>query len=74
MSFQFFRSSKGSSPSLHIPKLGLELQTRLASEISGKALAVIETLNAPGFGPPLQPRRSSVSVVRSSLVKFRRNT
>jgi quercetin dioxygenase-like cupin family protein len=36
-----------------IPALGLELIVTLSPEISGGALSVIETVNAPGFGPPM---------------------
>jgi quercetin dioxygenase-like cupin family protein len=53
VSFQFAQSVSGTQPVLKIPALGLELIVTLSSETSGNALTVIETVNAPGFGPPL---------------------
>ena len=53
MPFQFFNSAADGSPTLKIPALGLELAVRLPPEVSGEALTVLETSNAPGFGPPL---------------------
>jgi quercetin dioxygenase-like cupin family protein len=53
MPFEFFQSVAGSGSKLNIPNLGLELTVRLPQEASGGALTVIETVNAPGFGPPL---------------------
>jgi quercetin dioxygenase-like cupin family protein len=53
MAFDFFQSSAGSESALDIPNLGLELMVRLPHSASGGALTVMETVNAPGFGPPL---------------------
>jgi quercetin dioxygenase-like cupin family protein len=53
MSFQFFRSTTEAVAELIIPGLGLELVVQLPAAASGGALTVIETSNAPGFGPPL---------------------
>ncbi len=53
MPFQFFQSSNDSSHNIKIPALGLELAVKLPSEASGKELTILETVNAPGFGPPL---------------------
>jgi quercetin dioxygenase-like cupin family protein len=46
-----------------IPALGLELTVRLPPEASGQTLTVIETTNAPGFGPPLH-RHGETEVFR----------
>jgi quercetin dioxygenase-like cupin family protein len=51
--FQFFHSATEGVAIVKIPALGLELAVRLPSEASEKALTIIETSNAPGFGPPL---------------------
>jgi quercetin dioxygenase-like cupin family protein len=53
MPFQFFHSTNDGLPVVKIPAIGLELAVRLPPEASGDALTVIETTNAPGFGPPL---------------------
>jgi quercetin dioxygenase-like cupin family protein len=52
MNFDFFRSH-ADSPAIHIPAIGLELKVRLPLDASGGGMAIIETVNAPGFGPPL---------------------
>jgi mannose-6-phosphate isomerase-like protein (cupin superfamily) len=46
-----------------IPALGLELAVRLPPDASGGALTIIETVNAPGFGPPLH-RHGETEVFR----------
>ncbi len=51
--FQFFQSPKPTEPPLQIPGMGLELTVRLPGSATGGALEIIETTNAPGFGPPL---------------------
>jgi quercetin dioxygenase-like cupin family protein len=53
MAFEFFQSLAGSDSTLNIPKLGLDLTVRLPQSASGGELTVMETVNAPGFGPPL---------------------
>lgn len=53
MSFHFFYSSQPEVSPLHIPELGLDLTVRLPPEASGQELTILETINAPGFGPPL---------------------
>jgi quercetin dioxygenase-like cupin family protein len=58
MSFQFFIQRAGSGP-LRIPEIGLELRVTLPFSTSGGAIAVIETANAPGFGPPLHRHRET---------------
>jgi quercetin dioxygenase-like cupin family protein len=61
--FQFFHSTTDGFRILKIPALGLELAVRLPPEASGEALTIIETSNAPGFGPPLH-RHSETEVFR----------
>jgi quercetin dioxygenase-like cupin family protein len=57
--FDFFQSVAGSESKLDIPNLGVELTVRLPQEASGGALTVMETVNAPGFGPPLHRHRET---------------
>jgi quercetin dioxygenase-like cupin family protein len=52
MSFIFHRSVKSNSPIL-VPEIGLSLQIRVPGEATGGVLTAIETINAPGKGPPL---------------------
>jgi quercetin dioxygenase-like cupin family protein len=59
MPFDFFQSLDGSGSKLEIPNLGLELTVRLPQDASGGALTVLETVNAPGFGPPLHRHRET---------------
>jgi quercetin dioxygenase-like cupin family protein len=59
VSFEFFQSLAGSGSRLDISKLGLGLTVRLPPEASGGALTVMETVNAPGFGPPLHRHRET---------------
>jgi quercetin dioxygenase-like cupin family protein len=58
MNFDFFRSH-ADSPAIHIPAIGLELKVRLPLEASGGGMTIIETVNAPGFGPPLHRHRET---------------
>lgn len=53
MAFQPYRSFPDDPSVLQIPSLGLELTVRLPPEASDGAISIIETTNAPGFGPPL---------------------
>jgi len=59
MPFQFFHSTAHDLSLVKIPAIGLELAVRLPPEASGDALTVIETMNAPGFGPPLHRHRET---------------
>lgn len=52
MTFQFHHSNHG-EPTIDVPAIGLKLQVRLRGADSGNLMEVIETENAPGFGPPL---------------------
>jgi quercetin dioxygenase-like cupin family protein len=51
------------SSAITVPAIGLELRVRLSREASGGQLTVIETSNAPGFGPPLH-RHAETEVFR----------
>lgn len=52
MTFQFIHSTQQETPIL-IPQIGLTLRVRVPPESTGGVLTSIETVNAPGFGPPL---------------------
>ncbi len=52
MTFSFWHSREDEEP-LRVPAIGLEVRVRLPVSATGDALAIIETQNAPGFGPPL---------------------
>jgi quercetin dioxygenase-like cupin family protein len=36
-----------------VPEIGLELRVRTPQDFAGSSIELIETTNAPGFGPPL---------------------
>jgi quercetin dioxygenase-like cupin family protein len=59
VAFEFFQSNSGNESKLTIPNLGLELAVRLAPAVSGGVMTVMETVNAPGFGPPLHRHRET---------------
>jgi quercetin dioxygenase-like cupin family protein len=52
MTFSLWQSRRDEE-TIQIPAIGLELRVRLPNRISGGNLEIIETINAPGFGPPL---------------------
>jgi len=52
------RSAENTKP-LMIPELGLELTVRLGPEALSGAMALLETVNAAGFGPPLHRHREA---------------
>ncbi|NOG74122.1 cupin domain-containing protein [Roseicella sp. DB1501] len=62
MAFSFWHS-RGADAPISIPAIGLELFVRLPPSASDGALTVIETVNAPGFGPP-RHRHREVEVFR----------
>ncbi|MDI7865139.1 cupin domain-containing protein [Rhizobiaceae bacterium n13] len=62
MAFSFLRS-RGEEPPVSVPAIGLELFVRLPPAASGTAMTVIETINAPGFGPP-RHRHNETEVFR----------
>jgi quercetin dioxygenase-like cupin family protein len=47
-----FVHSKGADAPITIPAIGLDLYVRMAPAASGGAFSIIETINAPGKGPP----------------------
>jgi hypothetical protein len=51
MAFEFWQSRRDETP-ISIPAIGLNLFVRMPAGMSGGAMTVIETVNAPGFGPP----------------------
>ncbi|WP_158944908.1 cupin domain-containing protein [Granulicella sp. S190] len=53
MAFEIFHSKSGEGQVVKIPAIGLELTVRLSQDASGGLLNVMDTVNAPGFGPPL---------------------
>lgn len=58
MDFSFSRSL-GREPPILIPAIGLELSVRLPPANGHGAMTVIETVNAPGFGPPRHRHRET---------------
>ena len=52
MSFSFLHSTRQERPLL-IPQIGLSLRVRIPPNMTAGALTSIETINAPGLGPPL---------------------
>ncbi|HEX3982702.1 MAG TPA: cupin domain-containing protein [Acidisoma sp.] len=54
-----FAYSSGTEPPIRIPAIGLELFVRLPPAISDGAFCFIETINAPGKGPPLHRHREA---------------
>jgi quercetin dioxygenase-like cupin family protein len=55
--------SRGDEAPIHVPAIGLELTVRLPPQEAGQALTIIDTINAPGFGPPLH-RHPEVEIFR----------
>ncbi len=47
-----FVHSKAADTQISIPAIGLDLFVRIAPAASGAAFSIIETINAPGKGPP----------------------
>jgi quercetin dioxygenase-like cupin family protein len=58
MAFGFLHSTHQEKPIL-IPQIGLELRVRVPTQTTGGVLTSIETVNAPGFGPPLHRHRET---------------
>jgi quercetin dioxygenase-like cupin family protein len=48
---------------VRIPAIGLDLRVRLPPAASDEAMTIIETTNAPGFGPPLH-RHAETEIFR----------
>jgi quercetin dioxygenase-like cupin family protein len=55
---RFYRSARDEEQ-IAVPALGLSLVVKLPTTVSGGMLTVIETTNAPGFGPPLHRHREA---------------
>jgi quercetin dioxygenase-like cupin family protein len=47
-----FTHSKGANAPIAIPAIGLDLIVHMSPAASGGAFSIIETINAPGKGPP----------------------
>ncbi len=62
MPFRFHRSSGDEAPIL-IPAIGLTLRVALPPSLSGGEMTAVETVNMPGFGPPLH-RHAETEVFR----------
>ncbi|SCW37517.1 cupin domain-containing protein [Ancylobacter rudongensis] len=54
-----FLLSRGDEPPIKIPAIGLDLFVRLPPAISGGEFCFIETINAPGAGPPRHRHREA---------------
>lgn len=54
-----FTHSHGTEPPIKIPAIGLDLFVRLPPAMSGGEFCFIETINAPGKGPPLHSHREA---------------
>lgn len=54
-----FLHSHGTQPPIEIPAIGLDLFVRLPPTASDGAFCFIETINAPGAGPPLHRHREA---------------
>jgi quercetin dioxygenase-like cupin family protein len=63
MALEIFHSKSGEDETVKIPAIGLELTVRLSQDALGGLLNVMDTVNAPGFGPPLH-RHSEAEVFR----------
>jgi quercetin dioxygenase-like cupin family protein len=58
MTFNFLHSTHQETPIL-IPHIGLTLKVRVPPDTTGGVLTSIETINEPGFGPPLHRHRET---------------
>jgi len=62
MSFTF-QHSRADEPSIEIPAIGLTLRVPLPPQSNDGAVTAIETINLPGFGPPLH-RHNETEIFR----------
>jgi quercetin dioxygenase-like cupin family protein len=53
MSFELYHFRAEQSRTIDVPAIGLQLVVSMPPKVSEGAVTVIETTNAPGFGPPL---------------------
>jgi quercetin dioxygenase-like cupin family protein len=58
MTFRFVLSTHDETP-IRIPQIGLVLHVRVPPDATGGTLTSIDTMNAPGFGPPLHRHRET---------------
>jgi quercetin dioxygenase-like cupin family protein len=58
VTFSFVHSTRQETP-IVIPQIGLTLRVRVPPDTTGGVLTAIETINAPGFGPPLHRHRET---------------
>jgi len=58
MAYSFLHST-AADPELTIPEIGLGLKVRMDPSMSNGAMTIIETENAPGFGPPLHRHKET---------------
>jgi quercetin dioxygenase-like cupin family protein len=58
MSFTFLHSTR-QEETIPIPQIGLTLRVSVPPHTTGGTLTSIETVNAPGFGPPLHRHRET---------------
>src|SRR5690349_16442630 len=54
-----FAHDRGDGPAIAVPAIGLELRVPVPGDTTGGALTAIETVNAPGHGPPLHRHREA---------------
>ena len=62
MSFTF-QHSRADEPSIEIPAIGVTLRVPLPPQASDGAVTAIETVNLPGYGPPLH-RHAETEIFR----------
>lgn len=62
--------SRRDEDTIQIPAIGLDLRVRLPNRASGGELEMIETVNAPGFGPPLH-RHPETEIFRVLRGRYR---
>ncbi|MTI42048.1 quercetin dioxygenase-like cupin family protein [Roseibium hamelinense] len=54
-----FSHTHADEPAVKIPEIGLEMRVRLDPAWNDGQMTIIETNNAPGFGPPLHRHRET---------------
>jgi quercetin dioxygenase-like cupin family protein len=59
MPFEFFQSLASDCKPLKIEALGLDLTVRVPPSVTGGELTLLETVNSPGYGPPLHRHRET---------------
>ncbi|WP_029005117.1 cupin domain-containing protein [Azorhizobium doebereinerae] len=51
--------SGGTEAAISVPEMGMDLRVRLPPPISDGAITVVDSISAPGFGPPLHRFREA---------------